>query len=1056
MKDINIKNIIAKMYSVILSFFFILILSLFLLFGLLLHGIKIDNLYLTHLKIQQLYIKWDKGLIVTAEKLSIQKNQHITSVSNKSYMHDIFVGVHYLQQLSDILKKVSIKDFRFNNTHSIIHYNINKPSFVDVTSSQWLLKSVIKTKHRNIDIHIVKLINQKRGISISGNITLKRSDKSLNAKLIAKLDSNISLLLSLNIKKNILTYRLFSKHNITNIQKILHDFTIPKSIAPWIFENALHVKSITLHNFQGHVNLNNPTNAFKQLSLNMDFNQMSYKFDKNLASIVSPKTVLTIQNGIIKIYPQNAIFLNQSLQKSWLYINPLGVDPLIGIYILGNLQLSKQLNSLLKYYNIQIPFIQSKSKTHTYLQLMLHLHNFHINAQGVFSTKNSLFNYRGHTVYVPVANLSLNNNLMNINQLTITDDNNTKANMVGKINFKQQTADITCKIDRLRYNIGKHYIALKTNPLILTYTKNPFYSKVNIPSSVWIYHKQLIMLKKVSLPINVNTGQISIPHTIININNNIKFFLKGHINIQKKIGKINLNLIKFKFHSIKLNQINLPLRFNYNRFVTLASTNLSRWAVGDKNITLGHASIQLKENKIFIRPVKLTADKNISAKISAIYNFTDKTGNLYIQKLVLHNPIFNQILHDKHSISLKLMDKNHIMHLYSKQFGADISLYPHYWKANLNLSKLAHFVSPLQQYSLTRGYLSISSKNNTLFLLHGSVYFPYPIIIEHTKKIHNYNITGSYNKLSQALHLKINSRINILINKQIHISSPSTNVNILALISFFKSHQFKSKAESKAMYITLNNGYLYAGKNRRILFDNLQILYINSIATAILTYKNAKANLKLNSRGHFDLFGAKFNDNFINHIFTTSELSGGTLSFALRGDLSNYDGLIEIKGATLKNYTILNNILAFINTVPALTSFSLPNYSTKGLPTQKMYCAFNNKNNILTLKEIALSSKKLNIYGKGKVDLKTRKLNIALNLKTNIASTLSKIPLVGYILFNKNSISTSLKITGTIDKPKIQTSVAKDIILAPFNIIKRTFLSPFELVMPKKNFNNLF
>jgi len=414
MKDINIKNIIAKMYFIILSFFFILILSLFLLFGFLLHGIKIDNLYLTHLKIQQLYIKWDKGLIVTADKLSIQKNQHIASMSNKSYMHDIFVGVHYLQQLSDILKKVSIKNFEFNNTHSIIDYNINKPSFIDVTSPQWLLKSIIKTKNKNIDIHIVKLINQKRGISISGHVMLMHSNKSLDAKLIAKLDSNTSLLLSLDIKKNILTYRLSSKHNITNIQKILHYFAIPKSITPWIFENALHVKSITLHNFQGYVNLNNPANAFKQLSLNMDFNQISYKFDKNLASITSPKTILTIQNGIIKIYPQNAMFLDQSLQKSWLYINPLGADPLIGIYILGDLQLNKPLDSLLKYYNIKIPFIQSKSKTHTYLQLMLHLHNFHINAQGVFSTKNSLFNYRGHTVHVHRANFSLNNNLMNI------------------------------------------------------------------------------------------------------------------------------------------------------------------------------------------------------------------------------------------------------------------------------------------------------------------------------------------------------------------------------------------------------------------------------------------------------------------------------------------------------------------------------------------------------------------------------------------------------------------------------------------------------------------
>lgn len=1057
MKDINIKNIIAKMYSIILSFFFILILSLFVLFGLLLHGIKVDNLYLTHLKIEKLYIKWDKGLIVRANRIYVQKNKSTTASANTSYMHDTFVALHYLGQLSDILKQVYIKDFTFNNTHSIINYNAHKPSFIDITSSQWLLNSVINTKQKNVYIHIIKFINKKLDMHISGNIILQHSNKNLNAKLIVKL-SNTPLLLSLRIKKNILSYNLSSKQNITNLQQILHRFTIPNSIAPWIFKNALQVKSVTLHNCQGYINLNNPANAFKQLSLNMDLNKMSYKFDQNLTSIISPRTTLTIQNGIIKIYPHNARFLNQPLQQSWLYINPFGKDPLIGIFILGNLQLTKQLDSFLKYYNIDMPLVQSKAKIHTYIKLILHLNHFHINTHAIFSTKNSLFNYQGHMIHIAKANLTLNNNQMNIKQLTITDKNITKANISGKINFQKQKTDITCKIDKLGYDIDNHKIVLKTSPLILTYTQNPLHAHLSIPSSIWVYRKQLITLHKMYIKIHKNLNQISIPHTMVEMNNHAKFFLSGKINMKKQSGRINLNLIKLNFNSIKLNQLNLPLQFDYNHFITLNSRHVSKWLVDGKNITLGSVSSTLSQNKLFVKPVQISTDNNISATISAKYNLKNKTGNLHIQNFKFHNPMFKQILQNKHSIDLSFTDKNHVLHLNSQKFGTDISFYHDYWEANFKLSKLAHFIAPLQQYNLTHGYLSISSKNNSLFLLHGFINFSYPILIQHGKKIHNYHIQGNYNKRLKMLYLTINHDVNITMRKEVRISSSKTSINIPAVISFFKSHKFKSstKSKSKSILMTLNHGYLYAGKNRKVLFDHLKVLYTNYIVTALLNYKNATANFKLNPSGHFVLVGSKFNDTFMNHIFTNSELSGGNLSFAVRGYLLNYDGLIEIKGAVLKKYTVLNNILAFLNTIPALTSFSIPKYSTTGLPTKKIYCTFNNNNNLVTLKEIALNSKKINIYGKGTVNLKTKKLDIALNIKTNVASTLSKIPLVGYILFNGKSLSTFLKLTGTINKPKVQTSIAKDIVTAPFNIIKRTFLSPFELVMPKKDFNKFF
>ncbi|MGE3613061.1 MAG: AsmA-like C-terminal domain-containing protein [Sulfurimonas sp.] len=42
-------------------------------------------------------------------------------------------------------------------------------------------------------------------------------------------------------------------------------------------------------------------------------------------------------------------------------------------------------------------------------------------------------------------------------------------------------------------------------------------------------------------------------------------------------------------------------------------------------------------------------------------------------------------------------------------------------------------------------------------------------------------------------------------------------------------------------------------------------------------------------------------------------------------------------------------------------------------------------------------------------------------------------------------MSTSLRVTGALDDPDVTTQVTKDIAVAPFNIIKRTLMYPFEM-----------
>ena len=71
-------------------------------------------------------------------------------------------------------------------------------------------------------------------------------------------------------------------------------------------------------------------------------------------------------------------------------------------------------------------------------------------------------------------------------------------------------------------------------------------------------------------------------------------------------------------------------------------------------------------------------------------------------------------------------------------------------------------------------------------------------------------------------------------------------------------------------------------------------------------------------------------------------------------------------------------------------------------------------------------------------------------MKSDFGSSVSKIPLVGYILLGNETISASLKVDGKLSNPDVHTQIAKDIIIAPLNIIKRTLMLPFHLFSDKK------
>jgi hypothetical protein len=246
--------------------------------------------------------------------------------------------------------------------------------------------------------------------------------------------------------------------------------------------------------------------------------------------------------------------------------------------------------------------------------------------------------------------------------------------------------------------------------------------------------------------------------------------------------------------------------------------------------------------------------------------------------------------------------------------------------------------------------------------------------------------------------------------------------------------------------LNADNSYIYFSAKRRALADNIKILLKDDNMFASLIHNRGGAGLEMHKKD-FYLYGQHFDDTFMNNFFSLSEHQGGSFSFALKGSIDTFKGVARIDNSRIKDYVLFNNVLAFINTIPSLVSFSFPSYEKEGIKVKEAYAAFEYRKNIMHFNAVKFDSGEIDIYGQGDADYLNNKIDIELNLKTHLGKNVSKLPVVGYVLVGDDGVAaTTFNITGKLNNPTVKTALAKDIIIAPFNILKRAIVYPLHLI----------
>ena len=214
--------------------------------------------------------------------------------------------------------------------------------------------------------------------------------------------------------------------------------------------------------------------------------------------------------------------------------------------------------------------------------------------------------------------------------------------------------------------------------------------------------------------------------------------------------------------------------------------------------------------------------------------------------------------------------------------------------------------------------------------------------------------------------------------------------------------------------------------------------------------------VKFTKKGNiFFMQALRIKDKMLHPLINFKGLKGGRYSLKKEGDPSKrMRGRIIIEGGILSDFKAYSNTLAFINTLPALATLNKPGFSSEGFKIEEGVIDYIMTPQKIVFESVYLKGNTATVVGKGTVWLTGNKrvdVDLAIQTVREFGKVVGKIPLLGYILMgDDNSMTVGLKIGGTLDEPKVSTSVAKDILTLPLEILKRTITAPAHMNLPKQ------
>ena len=1050
MNDNTINSIISKTYFIIISlliFIFVLFSSLFIILQ---HGFFIEKISLPNVQVKQLYIKWNEKIDVSVKEIHLDSTSSQSEKTKVDYskLHDYILSFSYTQAW---FHSVTIQNISYKDINASFLYKGKRDGYIYASSPDLNLSISLNYASDILNVHLKNLELKNKDIKVDGNIYIDTKNVKLYTKLNAQVTQEANLtILALSTEKK-LQYKLKNNKKIKSIKKLIDLAGLSDTINYWAYDAITQMSYVSIAQLYGYIDYDDLESAYKNVYVKAIVHDVHYVYNPKLDSIQASSVELEFKDGLFYIRPINAYSYGIYLNKSTIKIDFTKEEVLLTLHLLFEGKLNKDVLGILEAYNIKLPFLQHSGGVDTDLSITIGLRDIDIKAKGTFYTKKANFDYLGLNIDIADANILLDGFQVSIDDMNASYLDIADASVDVRFDALKKSGTIGFEFSKV--NFGNIQFYKEKEPLYAKYKINAKGDSIDIQPSIWNFKDQRVEVDATEIPFDINDTNISIPTTFVSVPEIGDAFVSGLFNIKSLDTLLDIDILHFAHSGIKLSQSNTPVKFSYTtKKIEIDSQDDIYFLLSGTKYKAKDFCLELVDDNILLKHTSFEIGKYITAKVYANYDVTNSKAHISLSNFILKDPNSDALLYKNSKMLLSASVNADTIEINSPELNANFKLKDSGWKLKLNsldrISKNSKFLKSLQ---LHKGAFLLYKNNQDKFTYFKSkIEYPYKMLVEKNIPQSEYLFKGKIYK--EKISMNINNQIDVTIKENININLKQSSVDINEVLRAIKEINVSNENNNSKAFNVLIHGeksQLYVSDKRAILYDTLDIQYYNTVLTAQLEYKKGKAGLQL-ANNKFHVYGKEFNDKFMNRLFALSKFKNGTLDFSINGDIDNYTGVLYVNKTIIKKYKTLNNILAFINTVPSLVTFNVPGYAKEGLKVNKAYMMFTSADEKFNISDIYLNSKEIDILGKGTVDLKNSFIDLILNLKTDLGSDLAKVPLVGYVILGQDSISTTLSIKGDLANPKVKSLIAKDIIVAPLNIIKRTLLYPYKLLKKKK------
>ncbi|WP_069723490.1 DUF3971 domain-containing protein [Helicobacter jaachi] len=397
-----------------------------------------------------------------------------------------------------------------------------------------------------------------------------------------------------------------------------------------------------------------------------------------------------------------------------------------------------------------------------------------------------------------------------------------------------------------------------------------------------------------------------------------------------------------------------------------------------------------------------------------------------------------------------------------------------------DIAKIYPYSPILRYFGIPNGYMRLSTKDFKKFGLSGEVSnLTYPLYDKESNQLARFVLEGlidergifigSQNrkflfvKEGNVIKLMLNGydlNIDELLNSQIpalaQINEESKTSQALspqerqaqeAFIKAKQQYERQHKLSPHITYLEARNMDFYLN-DYIIPTDMASVSMRDGLIRADATYGNGVANVDVAySRANVRL--NNFSDVFLNRVWKRDIVSGGLFNFRGIYDEGVLKGEISMQNTTYKDLAIVQNILALIDTIPALLTFRKPGLGANGYEIKQGKVDFVLNDEYLVLENIDLVGSSIDVEGGGLIRLQSKEIDVILKASTlkTLADIIDKIPLVGYVILGSDGkFTTGIALKGTLDNPKSEVNTAEDILLSPFEMVGR-ILKPVDTLL---------